>query len=115
MPIRYFLTALCLLLGVGQSACETAAPTPTPSAQPSPAPTNTPASDPATLITQARQAVASALGSYGAGRNDEAYETAAGAYLTYIEPLEPALEKQDAAFVTELEGHFKDLRDSIKA
>ncbi len=71
--------------------------------------------DPAALIAGARQAVAKALTQYAGGDTGAAYETAAGAYLNYFEALEGPLGKKDQALVGELEGHFKDLRDGIKA
>lgn len=67
------------------------------------------------LITGARQAITKALTQYAGGDADAAYETAAGAYLNYFEALEGPLGKKDQALVGELEGHFKDLRDGIKA
>jgi hypothetical protein len=71
--------------------------------------------DNAALITGARAAITAALTQYAGGDADAAYETAAGAYLNYFEALEGPLGKKDAALVGELEGHFKDLRDGIKA
>jgi hypothetical protein len=71
--------------------------------------------DNAALITGARAAITAALTQYAGGDADAAYETAAGAYLNYFEALEGPLGKKDQALVGELEGHFKDLRDGIKA
>jgi hypothetical protein len=77
--------------------------------------TTAPALDVAGQIAAARQGIANALTSVTAGHSDSAYEQAASAYLDHFEGLEGPLGKQDAALVTQLEGHFKDFRDGIKA
>ncbi len=60
--------------------------------------------------------IAKALNEYRAGEYDEAYETAANAYLGGFEHIEGDLiRKGRRDLVEDLELKFKDLRDGIQA
>ncbi|MBX3050194.1 MAG: hypothetical protein KF753_01900 [Caldilineaceae bacterium] len=67
------------------------------------------------IIAQVRKMTQNAVDEYTAGKNDEAYEEAANAYLEGFEHLEGPLLEKDRELVTTLEGQFKELRDQIKA
>jgi len=70
---------------------------------------------PAAVVAEIREKVAQSLIEYKAGKQDEAYELAASAYLNGFEQLEADLLKKDQALVETLEGQFKALRDGIKS
>jgi len=74
------------------------------------------AETPVEIIAQIREKIEHALMEYKEGKNDEAYELAAGAYLDGFEHIEAAMmEKGAEELMTTLETQFKDLRDGIKA
>lgn len=72
------------------------------------------ARSPVEIVAAIREKVERSLEEYKEGKNDEAYELAAGAYLDGFEHLEGDLLSKDKELVETLETQFKDLRDGIK-
>ena len=67
------------------------------------------------IVALVREMTQHAMDEYAAGKNDEAYELAANAYLEGFEHLEGPLLTKDRELVETLETQFKALRDQIRA
>jgi len=70
---------------------------------------------PLEYLTNAQQELTEALELYEKGNQDEAYETAASAYLDQFENVEGPLAEKDKELMESIEAQMKAFRDAIKA